>query len=592
MDLAGPIEVTPKGKRMRWWRWAAVAILAWVVGTISGVIPGFLVPPAILEGGEETLCIDVESFPPRTELVEIPLASGDMLRGVYVPSDPGAPVVLHLLESSGSVSSRRSYRGLLTDLANSGFASLMVDYRGVGASDGSRSPSHLEEDAWAMWQEALRRGGGDASLVVVRSISIGSLAAASLAEHGARAAAWILIAPVRGESVVRHFAQWQFPGVLSRMASTLFRPATSVDLVSAVARMGPRLWIFSPPDDELLPPDEQAQLCEAVQAAGGAWGREPKPRQHDPATSKSASKDPKWTLGPLGFRPWDASKGKPPPRLPDSLNTVLAMHVIASGSAHDLFAPEESNLLRACFPSWPDREASTLAVLAELPRTISDRFPPASDARKRLESLASSHRGARASLLAAVVLRCEDPEIADQLLSLDRRSPHPWPGDLEYEDILRVLDLDDPSGRLPESSLLDWIRTFYSLRSAGPDVTCALEWERILELARSSEIEAAEGRERRHITSNLKGWTSGVYHCGELWRTLLEERGLSRPDARRQAARILLKAAGIPDRIVQEGNGLARLEIRTNRLWSRLDLEWPDPIETSDVAGASAPGSR
>src|SRR5206468_7457062 len=119
-------------------------------------------------------------------------------------------------------------------------------------------------------------------------------------------------------------------------------------------------------------------------------------------------------------------------------------------------------------------------------------------------------------------------------------------------------------------------------------VACVLEPAHVLALVRSSETEAAEGWDRMHILPNLKGWTGTPYPCCDLWRTLLDQRGLSRRDARRQAARILLKSAGIPDRIVQEADGSTRLQIRTKDAWQAVDLDWPVPTETSEVAGASA----
>src|SRR6185369_9584719 len=111
---------------------------------------------------------------------EVEVEPGVRLRGVFVPSDPGAPVVLHLLESGGSVTSVDfPYSGVVAQLSDLGYASLILDYRGVGESDGERSVDHLRPDALAMWGEALRRAGaadGAARCVVVRATSIGSVA--------------------------------------------------------------------------------------------------------------------------------------------------------------------------------------------------------------------------------------------------------------------------------------------------------------------------------------------------------------------------------------------------------------------------------
>lgn len=558
-EPAGARGIAPRLRRARPLWWTGLALAFWIVATVTGVLPGFLVPPAILAGQETTLRNDADRFPPGTEFVEIPLPSGDRLRGVYVPSDPGAPIVLHLLESSGSVASTSlGYRPLLAALADGGFASLMVDYRGVGASDGGRSPRHLEDDAWAMWSEALRRTGGDPGLVAVRAISIGTLAAASLADRGARPAAWILLAPVRAETVVRHFAAWQFPGVLGQLASRFFRPPTNVDLVASVANMRPHLWVESPDGDELLPDSEQADLHRAVDAAGGAWGR---------------AVDEK-------MRKLDQDKNVIHIRF-------FASHVFTSNAAHDLFPPEETALYASAFPHWPDREAHALAVLAELPPGLTERFDRGTDARKRLDELASDLRRAGSVRLAAAALGVEDVEIARQILRMDVDSQDRWLHHLDLDGTLRVLDCRDPAGELPEPLLLDWVRNFSSIRKDRDAVSCELSLRRILELARSSEAAAASGVDPMRTVVGLRQWTSELLPCGALWRVLLVDRGLSRADARRQATRILLKAAAIPDRIVDLTDGGARLEVRDGSTWARVDLDEPSGKAT-DRPGADA----
>ncbi len=434
----------------------------------------------------------------------------------------------------------------------------MLDYRGIGASDGSRSPRHLEDDAWAMWGEALRRTEGDPGLVAVRAISIGTLAAASLADRGAEPAAWILLAPVRAETVVRHFAAWQFPGVLGQLASRFFRRPTRVDLVASVARMRAHLWVESPDDDELLSEAEQSELHRAVDAAGGAWGR-----AVDENLRKLA-RDP--TVIFVRF---------------------FASHVVASNAAHDLLPPEETALYASAFPDWPDREAHALAVLAELPPGLAERFERGTDARRRLVDLASDLRRAGSRRLATVALSVEDVGIARKILRLDVDTQHRWLDDLDLDGTLRVLDCRDPAGRLPEPLLVEWVRKLSSTRKEGDAAACELSPRRILDLARSSESAAASGVDPMHTVVGLRQWTSEPLPCCALWRALLVDRGLSRPDARRQATRILLKAAGIPDRIVDMPDGGARLEARDGSTWSPVDLDGP-PGEETDRPGAGA----
>ncbi len=81
---------------------------------------GCLAPPALLPPYDVDLERALAEYPPGTEKVELALSADDRLRGLFVPSDAGAPVVLHLLESSGSVGSCRfSYGELCSELSES-----------------------------------------------------------------------------------------------------------------------------------------------------------------------------------------------------------------------------------------------------------------------------------------------------------------------------------------------------------------------------------------------------------------------------------------------------------------------------------------
>lgn len=504
-----------------------------------GLSPGCLVPPAIPPGGDPAFDVEGKRFPPGTEAVELPVADGESLRGVFVPSEPGAPVVLHLLESSGSVASQYlGYENVLDEMAGMGFASLIVDYRGVGRSDGDRSPRNLAADADAMWAEAERRAGGDPGRVVVRAVSIGALAAAILARRDVHPAAWIFIAPVRAESVVRHFAAWQYPGLLGRLAAACFRPVADVDLVATVRALREPLWVVSPADDELLPPDEQARLREAVEAAGGTW-------------TVSSSSHPYTTLG-----------------------------------AHGIWSSEEAEMLATLLPGWPDRAARAGAILAELPPEVAARFPPDSPERSRLAEISVRVGPASRPALAAAALAFEDVGAAARLLRRSSAKKQDWLHGLEFEELELVLDLRDPAGDLPIDLVRDWVREFLLARSQGEAGAAHLAIDSILDLARRSEIEAAAGRDAYHEVPMLSGSASMEYPCSELWRSLGMGTDALRSDVRRRAARVLLKAAAIPDRVVAAGDGSYRLEIRQGSGWRALSLDWPEPGASADPPGA------
>ncbi|RMH02597.1 MAG: hypothetical protein D6702_08540 [Planctomycetota bacterium] len=270
---------------------------------------GSTAPPALLAAGYPEFEVGEHNFPPGSEKVEIP-SGGGILRGVFVPSDPGAPVVLHLLESMGSVTYGTHHPlgyPLLWELRDRGFASLMLDYRGVGASSGWRSPRNVAADAAAMWREAHRRSGRRSHRIVLRGASFGTLAVASLLRAGARPRAVVLVAPVRAETVARNWFRHYHP-FLSRAAPLFLRLPMRVDLVAALRRWRGPLLVSAPENDYVLPPREQPLVRETVRRRGARWVSTP---------------------------------------------YTHAGHVLA----HHYLGPDETSFLDACFPGLPNLEA-------------------------------------------------------------------------------------------------------------------------------------------------------------------------------------------------------------------------------------------
>ncbi len=234
---------------------------------------GSTAPPALLAAGYPKLEVTEHNFPPGSELVELE-SDGSTLRGAFVPSDPDAPVVLHLLESMGSVTYGTHHAlgyPLLWQLRDRGFASLMVDYRGIGASEGWRSPRNVREDAQAMFAEALRRTRGRSHRVVIRGSSFGTLAAASLLKHGARPRAVTLIAPVRAETVAKNWFYHYYHPFLAKAVTAFLRLPMRVDIVRALRRWRGPLLVSAPEDDYVLPPREQPLIRDTVRRRGARW---------------------------------------------------------------------------------------------------------------------------------------------------------------------------------------------------------------------------------------------------------------------------------------------------------------------------------
>src|SRR5262245_58824402 len=115
-------------------------------------ITGSCLAPAILPARAVPLEKALGLYPEGSEVVELRDESAATLRGIFIPcegsdGDP-APVVLYLLDSSGSVAGMESdFTDAAAELRDIGFASLIVDYTGVGLSEGTRSVSNLFPDS-------------------------------------------------------------------------------------------------------------------------------------------------------------------------------------------------------------------------------------------------------------------------------------------------------------------------------------------------------------------------------------------------------------------------------------------------------------
>lgn len=239
-----------------------------------------VVPPIVRPAGRAQ--IDPDSLPRGSREVEIALASGEVLRGVYVPGEPDAPVVLHLLGASCSATyggwphtSGQAHLGepVLFDLHDLGLSSLMVDWRGVGRSDGRRGPSHLREDARAMWDEAVARAGGDPARVIVRGTSIGALAAAARIEDGARPGAVVLFAPVLAETVAKNWVRERWWTPVAFLASALMARPLDVSLLDALGAVRCPLLVHGSEGDDggFVTAAEAKAIAAAVEVAGGEW---------------------------------------------------------------------------------------------------------------------------------------------------------------------------------------------------------------------------------------------------------------------------------------------------------------------------------
>ncbi|MCI0586329.1 MAG: lysophospholipase, partial [Planctomycetes bacterium] len=364
-------------------------------------------PPAMLPAKVVPLEEALTFYPPGTQLLR--LTPTPALHGLYVPSDPSAPVVLHLLDSSGSLASPKLHLGeLAAQLSDLGLASLIFDYTGVGVSEGTRSVRNLAQDAQCAWREAVRRAGGDPGRVVVRAISIGTIAAGQLLASGARPAAVVLIAPVFPDTLAPRFAAQAYSPLVGGIARLCLRPIADLDLAAVIAGSSVPATVIGSPEDELVSEEELESLGRAADQSGGRLV--PRPGGH-----LVVSAEARWLL-----------------------DEELSLY-------RELASPPAAERL--------DR------ILADLSPDIAARFPEGSAERARLQQLALLQRESPAVQVAAAASTNENSLAAARFLWLARRRPYP---ELDFDDLAATLSLQDPAGELSIESL--------ESSSRGPDL--------------------------------------------------------------------------------------------------------------------------
>lgn len=257
---------------------AGVFVALALVGTQSCVTPNLVRPAGHADLG-------LSSFPSGAVPAEIAVNASESLRGVYVPPENGAQhprVVLHFLASACSLTTGGELgqlvfdiHGVYGELAHENLASLVFDWRGVGASSGTTASEHLIDDARAAWRAAVQRAGGDEKRVILRGSSIGALAIAALLEGGAHPAAVVIVAPVRAETIARRWVASRQSFLAAVITTPFLKQPIDVDLVHALHDAHVPLLVFAGRKDELLDDDERTLLECAVKSAGGRFVERP-----------------------------------------------------------------------------------------------------------------------------------------------------------------------------------------------------------------------------------------------------------------------------------------------------------------------------
>jgi pimeloyl-ACP methyl ester carboxylesterase len=486
-----------------------------------------ITPQIVLESDPGT--IDLAEFPLGTELVEVAIDEEVSLRGVFGPADAGAPVVLHFLESGCSITQGSlAFPSLeaIWQLRDAGFASLALDYRGVGASGGKRSSGHLRADARAAFDEACRRSGASERRVLVRGLSIGALAAASLLDGGCRPGALVLVAPVRSETVAVHYAGRKMPEPLGELVGLFFKEATDIDLMAALGGKSVPLLVIQGERDDLLPEEERRFLRYAVRSTRGRF-------------FERAGED--------------------------HIDTLLEAHRLL---------PEEAEFLRELHPLLPPVEERVECALSGLDGSEKASFQERDGWRERLGLVASRWFPDPPALAAALALLPEEPIQRDRdRIEWLRRLPGERLRALPLAALAALLDLNDEAGPLDLDELPAMERLVAQWRAVEAD---ELTPERILAHAAAMRLQD-EARLWRAADKRYVELHEGerLYRRGASGVTdpELPPRLCLPPEAAfRQAARLLLKAAGIPERPAGPG----ALEVWDPAGWRELTL--PEPV--------------
>ncbi len=491
---------------------------------LIAMLSGCITPPVVLEG--ERRGIRLAEFPPATEEVVVCGANGNSLHGVFVPSDPGAPVVVHFLESGCSITQGSiDFPSLevVWQLRDLGFASLAMDYSGVGASEGDRSPDNLAPDAEAMWEEAVRRADGLPGRVVLRGMSIGTLAAASLLDRGVRPGGVVLIAPVRGETVASHYVDERMGKPFAGLVSLFYKSAVPEDLAATLSRTRVPLLSILPAEDSLLPEDERRFVRYAVRSARG----------------RSA------TLPGL-----------------DHIDAVLEAHRLLEA---------EAALLRELFPELPPIDSRVERILAGTPGWLNAGDSSATASTVRLRDLVAAwyvdDPEVTQSLAAAL-----PPSLVGQEAVLDwfRSLPHSQLGSMPEDALHALFNFEDRAGTLDVSELPSMQRLVRGWQATNGD---ALTPSVIVERARAfglADVAFAAAPSRRY-TQLYEGEQMVRRGSAEVGAPTIRLRHPA-PDSFRQAVRLLLKSWALPDR----ESGEDTLDVWIDGSWHELGLDRPE----------------
>lgn len=187
------------------------------------------------------------------EDVELTTADGVRLHGWYLPAPSGArQTVLFFHGNAGNISHRLD---TLETFHQLGLATLIIDYRGYGKSEGSPSESGLYRDAEAAWRHLTQERGVEPERVVAFGRSLGAPVTAHLA------------AQRRVGGVVLESAFTSMPDVAAELYPIFpVRALARIEYPTRefLARVDAPVLVIHSPDDETIPFRHGQTLYEAA----------------------------------------------------------------------------------------------------------------------------------------------------------------------------------------------------------------------------------------------------------------------------------------------------------------------------------------
>jgi hypothetical protein len=252
---------------------------------------------------------------------------------------------------------------------------------------------------------------------------------------------------------------------------------------------------------------------------------------------------------------------------------------------------EEESFLRRALEPRLDRDERLARLASGLAPEERARLAAEAPLGDELRRLALLRRTDPPPIAARALLSLGTAELADLWLERARRALGGRAGAEELERSRRVLDLDDPAGRLPGPPLVEWHDRLAggAWRIAGPEgfvvgnafrptpeelvallAPFALEGRHAEDppLELELDLDAAGVRGPRVVVQRFEHY----FPVRGLWREVVDEAGIPEDQAHRAIVRLLLKASFFEERVVERADGTLGLEVCEEGRWRPLAL--------------------